>query len=203
MSIIFLLVILLFWHEIDLFASMFLAIYSSVFVVLSLIFVYLQRYITRSLLDSASESPTNLELLMLLVLLVCCWTSTSVGGLAHTGNGVLSVASAWSLLVNYSDFYAVSLNYTTATSSLMHAVLYKMFNFEVLFFNIYLFFALVLSTIILLLLKLLLNPAIIGRLLATTRLHFWFFFPTNTRVRVANKLKRQVRRKNSSLIRFK
>lgn len=54
----------------------------------------------------------------------------------------------------------------------MHTVLYKLYNLEVLLLNLYLFLGLVLSTLALLLLKLVLNPAFVGRLLAGTRFKF-------------------------------
>lgn len=201
--IILLVVILLFWYEIDLFASIVLAIYSSVFILLSLLFVYFHRLISKQLFETQSEISPITEMILLFLCFYFFFTMQPYYGFAYVNSSMIYLSNSWVWLLDFTDFYSCFFENNNLTANLMHTVLYKFFNLEILILNIYLFFGLVLAILILLIFKLFLNPSVIGRILSLTRFKFWFFFPTNARIRVANKLKRQIRRKNTSHIKHK
>lgn len=98
------------------------------------------------------------------------------------------------------DYYARHASLPAAT--LMHTVLYKAYVVEIFFLNIYILLGLLLSVGLLFLFKVWLNPATVGRLYTGMRRQFAFFFPTNVRMRVMNKFRRQGRRRNSSHVLF-
>jgi hypothetical protein len=58
------------------------------------------------------------------------------------------------------------------TAALMHNVLYKLFAVDVFFLNVYLFFGLMFSVLLIHVLKLIVNPAFISHLISSMRFKF-------------------------------
>jgi len=145
-------VILLFLYDYDLFGSVLLALYSSVFLLLSLFILYFNRYWGKA----ASAWYANLALVdWVLILAILCAPTPFVindGRFYLNGTTVRSMGYWATHLVNY-DYYATLQNCEMLTVSLIHNLLYKFYVVEVLFLNVYLVFGLVLSVALLLLFK--------------------------------------------------
>ena len=195
-------VVFLFWYEFDLFASILLALYSSVFLLLSLFILYFNRYWGKTSSTWYSDAALLDFGIGVSVLFAPCCFIVYEGTLILNG-GVFSAAGIWYLRFVSYDYIGLLQDLEVMTVSLMHNVLYKTFVLESFFLNLYLFFGLVLSVACLYLFKVWLNPSVVGRLFSLSRLKFWFFFASNSRVRTINKLRRQVRRKNTSHLKFK
>ena len=194
-------VFLLFWREFDLFASIVLAIYSSVLLFLSLFLVYFNRYWGRSNFELSGDTGGVFELA---VLAVAAWVSQFFFlDNVITAGGELALSGHWaSHLMGY-DLYLVASLGESISANLMHAMLYKAYVLEVFFLNVFLLFGLVLTVAVISLSKLAINNNLVERSTALWRVNFTFFFPENFRVRAVSKLRRQLRRKNSSTIKYK
>lgn len=193
----------LFYREYDLFASVLLALYSSVFVLLSLFILYFSRYWGK--LGSSNVSLGEVAVLDMLVLLAALFSSFGLfycDGSLLINSGFTYSSYSWLFSLVAYDYYDFG-DKNTQTVVLMHSVMYRLFAVEIFFFNLYLFFGLVFSVGLLYIFKLWLNPAVIGHIFSLMRFTFFFSFPANYRVRVMNKFKRQTRRKNSSHVKYR
>jgi hypothetical protein len=203
-SAILILVLWLFWLEFDLFASILLALYSSVFVLLSLFILYFNRYWGKlSANDIAYGSSSSVDFITIITIVLLPFGLFFFDGFIVIGGSPVYNNYSWILkLVSY-DYYALAGDNSSMSAALMHNILYKLYTIEIFFFNVYLFFGLVFSVGLLYIFKIWLNPAVIGNIFSLMRFKFYFFFPANFRVRVMNKFRRQSRRKNTSHIKYR
>jgi hypothetical protein len=138
------LVVLLFWYEFDLFGSLLLALYSSVFLLLSLFILYFNRYWGKT--NSVWYNDGALLDFGIGVSVFCAPCLFVVyDGVFILNSEIFSSSTSWYLrFVNY-DYVGLLQDLEVMTVSLMHNILYKAYVLEIFFLNIYLFFGLVLS----------------------------------------------------------
>lgn len=144
----------LFYREYDLFASVLLALYSSVFVLLSLFILYFSRYWGK--LGSSSVSLGEVAVLDMLVLLAALFSSFGLfycDGSLLINSGFTYSSYSWLFSLVAYDYYDFG-DKNTQTVVLMHSVMYRLFAVEIFFFNLYLFFGLVFSVGLLYIFKL-------------------------------------------------
>ena len=68
--------------------------------------------------------------------------------------------------------------------------------------NVYFFFGIVLSITFLLAIRVWSNPGYLMKFILLKKASKWLFFPKHIKLLLINKFKRQVRRQNSSIIKF-
>ena len=118
-------------------------------------------------------------------------------------DGLVTLDSSWAQLLVCYDFYTLSHDYVYMSVVLMHSVLYKLYVVENLFLNIYLLLGLVCAVALSSILRGWINPAAIVKLVATSSFNGWFSAFKDSRILTVNKFKRQLRRKNTSSIKYK
>lgn len=87
------------------------------------------------------------------------------------------------------------------TVAAIHEILYRSYSLDVLLLNVYLFFGLVIATRFILMGRSPASTAALEAIVAGPRTLGAAATPTTARVKVATKLRRQIRRKNSSRVR--
>jgi len=200
-SAILILALWLFAGDFDLFAAILLALYSSVFLLLSLFILYFNRYWGKG---ATAGTGSIADFVALIAIVVLPFDFFLLDGVLLVNSHATVTAHSWSYYIISYDFYATLLEGTTRMAVLlMHAIFYKFFAIEVFFLNLYLFFGLIFAVGLTYILKLWLNPSIVGQLFSAMRVSFSFFFPSNFRVHAANRFRRQSRRKNSSQVKFR
>lgn len=147
------LVVFLFYYDFDLFGSILLVLYSSVFLLLSMFILYFNRYWGKS--NSASYVESALLDVGIICALICAPTLyVTYESPLYINNALVNAATVWYFRFVGYDFVASLHNAEALTVSLMHSVLYKVYVLESFFLNVYLFIGLVLSVGLLLLFKL-------------------------------------------------
>jgi len=175
-SIILFLVIWLFYKEFDLFASVLLAIYSSVFLLLSLFIVYFSRYWGKINNNEIFYSDTYIfDIICLFIIFFVSFDLFYFDGFLFINFNFITNNYNWIFKLVIYDYYNFSTYGGVAIAVLMHIILYKFFVLEIFFFNLYLLFGLVLSVSLLYFFKIWLNPSLISHLSAIMRFNFFFF----------------------------
>lgn len=196
-------VIYLFWKEFDLFASILLAIYSSVFLVLLLFYVYFNRYVTKIMFESVISSQFFIDFIVFVSSIFFFYIHFFFEGVFYINQSLFSASTSWLYSLFFVDGYSSFFEKSVYTTNIMHIIIYKLFAIEVFFLNIYLLLGLFSSTVFLLFLKITYNPSFLNKFLAISRYSFNFFFSKNSRIRTVNTLRRQIRLKNTSHIKYK
>lgn len=201
-----LLIIFLFWREFDLFAALLFALYASVLILLSLFLLYFNRYwgrlTTETTYSSALIADWVIVALLILSISALLFFDDSASYLC-VNNSFFSTTYVWFFKLAHYDYWNLLTNPLILSAALMHTVLYKFFAAEVFFLNIYLLLGVVLAVSILYLLKFWLNPSTLINIFSLMRFKFFFFFPTNSRVRAMNKFRRQGKRKSTTHVKYK
>jgi len=193
-----LLIMLLFFYDFELFACLILVIYSSVYLLLSLLLMYFHKYWSNLY---NSESFSMFFVLLPIVIFVISAT-TSDDGILYSGTKFTFFNYTWILRLYFYDIYSLFLNFSDNLLFFMHIFIYRAFFVEATLINIYLLFGLILAIGLLLWLKLWINPGTLLRFKLLNKSIKWFYYPRHLRLFAINKLKRQIRRQNSSLIKF-
>jgi hypothetical protein len=196
-------VIYLFWKEFDLFASILLAVYSSVFLVLLLFYIYFNRYITKIIFETVVDSQFFVDFIVLISSIFVFYIHFFFDGFFFINQSLFSANASWLYILLFVDSYTNFFEKSVYTVNLMHVILYKLFAVEIFFLNVYLLLGLFSSAVFLLFLKITYNPSFLNKFLAISRYSFNFFFSKNSRIRTVNSLRRQIRLKNTSHIKYK
>ncbi len=195
-------VVILFWYEFDLFASMLLALYSSVFLVIALFIVYFNSYWEKMggfiyIFDFFVDNFMYMGML-----LMPCYTYY-YSNYTYLNNMFNWITECWFFKLGFYDYFNTFSESEIMTVSLMHNVLYKFYALETIFLNLYLIFGLFISVIGIYLFKVWVQPNIILQTIASGRKSNGFFFTMLSRSRTISQFRRQVRRKNTSHIKYK
>ena len=196
-------IIFLFWKEFDLFASILLAVYSSVFLILLLFYVYFNRYINKIFSETTADLSVVWDILIFISSVISIYSLYTFNGYFFFQNTILNINFSWIYQIIFIDSYWSFAEKSVYTTNLMHVVLYKLFSIEIFFLNVYLLLGLLASIVFLFFLKINYNPAFLTKFFSLSRYSFHFFFFKNSRVRVMNAFRRQIRLKNTSNIKFK
>lgn len=156
-------------------------VYSSVFLLITLLTTHLANY--WSLVAKNSNKRLAGPFLTLAVSVILFIKSTNAKTVNYT---------------KVAHFFALSSSNVTSLLYFLHLSFYKLFIVEALLLNLYLFFGLVVATIIVQLRYFFTQDALPQHLFSLTAHHG----AQALTIRLANSFKRQVRRKNTSLLKF-
>jgi hypothetical protein len=182
----------LFLAELDLLASTVFALYSSVFVFLSLLSLHLSPYAAPAARPSLGRGGRGWRALVLLALAL----AGSVGGEVRGPAG--GVAGAGDLLP-WLCFYALTGDLADLQAALVHLLFVHLFVVETIWLNLHLLLGLALALALLGLARM--GGATLGGLSALAQRARGACFPSNRRIRLVAQFRRQARRKSSSLVR--
>lgn len=174
------------WHDLDLFGVALLAIYSSVFIFLSLLSLY---FVAPS--HTPAAAPASSSLALLIGALVC-----------FAGAGFFS-ADPSPIFFTWQDLFGSMGDEGTQTVLFTHVLFYRLCSWETLLLNAYLLLGVIVGVCCL---------GLVGGDRGGFKRRLWQAFGRasrglwalkNWRLRGASRQRRQARHKNSSFVRFK
>ena len=194
-----LLIAFIFYCDFDLFACFILSIYSSVFFLISLFFIYFNKYWS---LTWNSNTYTYFSYLVIIVVMLFSINFYNTDGFTFFFSKVMVFKHIWIFRLYCYDLYSLYFNIYDNFIFLLHLFFYKLFIFFSLMLNVYFFFGIVLSITFLLAIRVWSNPGYLMKFILLKKASKWLFFPKHIKLLLINKFKRQVRRQNSSIIKF-
>jgi len=199
-----LLIVFLFWTEFDMLASLIFGVYSSVFIVFFLLLLHFATFWAPANKQKSSHKSSAVYAFSLTFLLFISFSFVTCLPSQHNGlSGFFLFNYLWQ------DFFVCVNTVTSMTVQLLHHFFFRFFVFETVLLNFYLFFSLVLALGLLYLFRLYSNLKpharvwSLGAGIRHDKTVAYAPHTPNVRVRLINKFRRQTRRQNSSVIRYR
>ena len=193
------LIFYLFCYDYDLFGCFVLSIYSSVFFLISLFFIYFNKYWS---LNFQNFYNFYYYYFILLILFFFISNFFYIDGFTFFYFNFFYFNYLWFLKLYFYDFYSIYYSMFDSLIFFLHLFFYKIFVIESILINVYFFFGIVVSIAFLLIIKLWSNPNYLAKFLLIKKNFKWLFYPKHLRLLVINKFKRQTRRYNSSIVKY-
>lgn len=186
--IILLQIVLFFNFDLDLLASALLAIYSSVFLFLTLLSVHTTPYWSYAIKNPFKQNQNFVFLIIVLVFI-----ATLQPGLYF---------DTYSQFL-WQDLYVFEKDLFNQSAGLLHWFFYKIFILDTILLNLYLCIGLIVAVAILALSKTWATSSSLNSIIMQARKNQNIFSARSSNIKLVSQFRRQTRRHNNSIIRFK